>query len=106
VPSAEPRPSSERIEANSDAKRKELGVGEGLKDIPGVTTPMLVAFGEHGIKSVIDLADCATDDLEGWNETKDGKTIRHAGILERFRVSRKDCEAIIINARIKAGWIK
>jgi hypothetical protein len=106
VPSSEPRRSSERIEANSDAKRKELGVEDGLKDIPGVTTPMLVAFGEHGIKSVTDLADCATDDLDGWNETKDGKTIRHAGILERFRVSRKDCEAMIINARIKAGWIK
>jgi hypothetical protein len=27
-------------------------------------------------------------------------------ILDRFSVSRKDCEAIIINARIKAGWIK
>jgi N utilization substance protein A len=106
VPSSEPRRSSERIETNSDAKRKELGVDDGLKDIPGVTTAMLVAFGEHGIISVIDLADCATDDLDGWNEAKDGKTIRHAGILERFRVSRKDCEAIIINARIKAGWIK
>jgi len=67
---------------------------------------MLAAFGKHGIKSIEDLADCATDDLDGWSETKDGKTIRHAGILGRFRVSRKDCEAIIINARKKAGWIK
>jgi N utilization substance protein A len=67
---------------------------------------MLVAFSEHGIKSIKDLADCATDDLDGWSESKDGKTIRHKGILDRFRVSRKDCEAIIINARIKAGWIK
>jgi hypothetical protein len=106
VPSSEPRRSSERIEANFDAKRKEPAVEDGLKDIPGVTTQMLVAFGEHGIKSIEDLADCATDDLNGWSESKDGKTIRHAGILERFRVSRKDCEAIIINARIKAGWIK
>jgi N utilization substance protein A len=101
--SAEPRRSSERI---VDAKRKELDVEDGLKDIPGVTTRMLVAFGEHGIKSIEDLADCATDDLHGWSESKDGKTIRHAGILDRFRVSREDCEAIIINARIKAGWIK
>jgi hypothetical protein len=104
--SAEPRRSSERIEANFDAKRKELGVEDGLTDVPRVTTQMLVAFGEHGIKSIEDLADCATDDLDGWSESKDGKTIRHAGILERFKVSRKDCEAIIINARIKAGWIK
>lgn len=106
VPSSEPRRSSEHIEANFDAKRKELGVEDGLKDIPGVTMQMLVALGEHGIKSIEDLADCATDDLDGWSESKDGQTIRHKGILDGFRVSRKDCEAIIINARIKAGWIK
>jgi transcription termination/antitermination protein NusA len=106
VPSSEPRRSSERIESNFDAKRKELGVEDELKDIPGVTTQMLVAFGEHGIKSIEDLADCATDDLDGWSESKDGQTIKHKGILNRFRVSRKDCEAIIMNARIKAGWIK
>ncbi|HET8667852.1 MAG TPA: hypothetical protein VFM10_07720, partial [Terriglobales bacterium] len=104
--SAGPRRSSERIEANFDAKRKELGVEDSLKNVPGVTTQMLVAFGEHGIKSIEDLADCATDDLDGWSESKDGKTIRHTGILDRFKVSREDCEAIIINARIKAGWIK
>jgi hypothetical protein len=106
VPSSEPRRSSKRIEANFDAKRKELGVEGGLKDIPGVTTPMLVAFAEHGIKTIEDLAGCATDDLDGWNEFKDGKTIRHTGILDHFRVSRQDCEAIIINARTKAGWFK
>ena len=106
VPRSEPRRSSERIGSNFDAKRKELGVEDGLEDIPGVTTRMLVAFGEHGIKSIEDLADCATDDLDGWSESKDGQTIKHKGILDRFRVSRKDCEAIIMNARIKAGWIK
>jgi len=106
VPTSEPRRSSERTGSNFDAERKELGVEEGLKDIPGVTTRMLAAFGKHGIKSIEDLADCATDDLDGWSESKDGKTIRHKGILDRFRVSRKDCEAMIISARIKAGWIK
>jgi transcription termination/antitermination protein NusA len=93
---------------NFDAKRKELGVEDSLKEVPSVTTPMFVAFGEHGIKSIEDLADCATDDLDGWSESKDGKTIRHAGILDRFKVSREDCQTLIINinARIKAGWIK
>jgi hypothetical protein len=43
--------------------------------------------------------------LDGWSESKDGKTIRHEGILDRLGLSREDCEAIIMNARIKAGWI-
>ncbi len=87
-------------------KRNELGVEDVLKDVEGVTTLMLVVFGDHGIKSLEDLAGCATDDLHGWSELKRGRKIRHAGILDGFRVSRQDCEAIIINARIKAGWIK
>ena len=106
VPNSEPRRSSERIEVSVDAKRKELRVEDGLKDIPGVTTRILIAFRKHGIKSIEDLADCATDDLNGWSESKNGQTIKHKGILDRFRVSRKDCEAMIISARIKAGWIK
>jgi N utilization substance protein A len=106
APSLEPRRSSNNVDASLDARRKEPGVEEGLKKIPGVTPRMLVAFAEHGIKSVEDLADCATDDLHGWRESKDGITIRHAGMLSRFRVSRKACEAIIMNARTKAGWFK
>jgi hypothetical protein len=106
VPSSEPGRSSGRIEADLDAKREEFGVEDGLKDIPGVTTRMLIAFEKHGIKSIEDLADCATDDLKGWSETKDGKTIRHTGILGRFKVSRQDCEAMIMTARTKAGWFK
>jgi N utilization substance protein A len=62
-------------------------------------------LGEHGIRSIEDLAGCATDDLDGWSEYKGGKTVRYAGILDSFRVTRKDCEAIIMIARIKAGWI-
>jgi len=106
VPSSEPQNLSEKIDGNFDAKRKELSVEDGLRDIPGVTTLMLVALGERGIKSIEDLADCATDDLDGWSEFKDGKTVRHTGILDHFRVSRQDCEAMIINARTKAGWFK
>ena len=106
VPSSESQNAAEQCDANFDAKVKEPGVENELKDIPGVTTLMLSALGEHGIRSVEDLADCATDDLDGWNEYKDGKTVRHTGILDRYRVSRQDCEAIIINARTKAGWFK
>ena len=94
-----------RIEAEHDEKRKELGVADELKDVPGVTTPMLVKFGENDIKSVEDLAGAATDDLVGWTERKDGETKRFPGILDGFELSREEAEAIIMQARLKAGWI-
>ncbi len=98
-------PLAEQIEASFEARRKELGVADELKDIPGVTTLMLVAFGERGIKTIDDLAGCVTDDLCGWIEDTSGTLTRHEGILHRFNVSRGECDAMILYARIKAGWI-
>ena len=94
-----------KIEAELDAKRVELGVEDALRDIPGVATAMLVRFGENGIKTVEDLAGCATDDLAGWTERKDGESKREPGILDGFEMSREDAEAIIMQARLKAGWV-
>jgi transcription termination/antitermination protein NusA len=106
VPHSEARPSaSDRTEAPLDAQRNEPGLEGNLKDVPGVTEGMLVAFGQHGITSIEDLAGCATDDLDGWSESKDGEMIRHEGILDQLSMSRQDWEAIILNARIKAGCI-
>ncbi len=93
-------------EAELDAKRKELGVEDALKDIPGITTAMLVKLGENEIKTVEDLAGCATDDLFGWSERKDSETTRYPGFLEGFDLSRDDAEALIMQARVKAGWVK
>jgi N utilization substance protein A len=94
-----------KIEAELDEKRKELGVEDTLNEIPGVTTAKMVRFGENGIKTVEDLAGCATDDLAGWTERKDGEAVRQAGILDGFDVSREEAEAMIMQARLKAGWI-
>jgi N utilization substance protein A len=94
-----------RIEAELDARRTELGVEDAVKDVPGVTTKMLVAFGENEIKTVEDLAGCATDDLVGWSERKDGENVRHAGVLDNFELSREEAEALVMQARVKAGWI-
>src|SRR5262249_28509406 len=96
----------DRQEAELDDKRKQLGVEDALKEIPGVTTAMLVKLGENGIKTVEDLAGCATDDLFGWSERKDGETIRYPGALDGFDLSRDETEALIMQARVKAGWIK
>ncbi len=94
-----------RIEAEHDERRKELGVEDEVKDIPGVTSAMLVAFGENDIKSVEDLAGSATDDLLGWTERQNGETKRFSGALEGFQISKEEAEALIMQARLKAGWI-
>jgi transcription termination/antitermination protein NusA len=94
-----------RIEAELDAKRQELGVADEVKEVPGITTAMLVKLGEGDIKTVEDLAGCATDELSGWTERKDGETIRHPGLLDGFELTRPECESIIMQARVKAGWI-
>ena len=100
----------EKIEAERDARRRELGVGDELAQVSGVTTAMLVAFGEHGIKNLEDLAEQATDDLTGWTERKRGKDagepVRHKGVLEGFEVGRKEAEEMIMSARVLAGWVK
>src|SRR2546421_4943737 len=92
-------------EAELDAKRKELGVEDALKEVPGITTPMLVQLGGEGIKTVEDLAGCATDELTGWSERKDGGTKHEPGYLDGMELSREECEAMIMQARLKAGWV-
>ncbi|MFC3695396.1 transcription termination factor NusA [Chenggangzhangella methanolivorans] len=94
-----------RIEAEHDMKRRELGVEDELKEVPGVTTAMLVAFGENDIKNVEDLAGCATDDLVGWIDRSGPEPRREAGALDGFEVSRDEAESMIMQARLKAGWI-
>jgi N utilization substance protein A len=98
----------EKLEAERDARRRELGVSDDLAKVEGVTTAMLVAFGENGIKTLEDLADCATDDLIGWTERskdKDVEPVRHKGVLDGFEVGRKEAEEMIMSARVLAGWI-
>ena len=88
------------------SRRKELGVDDDLKEIDGVTTAMLVAFGENDVKTVEDLAGCATDDLVGWTEGRGPEATRYKGALDGFDISRADAENMIMAARVKAGWIE
>ena len=54
---------------------------------------------------LIDFAGCASDDLIGWSERKDGETKRFDGTFKDFPVSREEAEDMIMQARIKACWI-
>lgn len=95
----------ERQEAELDAKRKELGVEDDLLEIEGLNLKMLVALGQNDVKSLEDFAECATDDLIGWYERKDGESVRYPGFLDGFNVSKDTAEGMILKARVKAGWI-
>ena len=77
-----------------------------MKAVPGVTAKMLVKLGENDVKTVEDLAGCATDDLVGWTERKEGaEPVKHTGFLDGIEISRDEAEAMIMQARVKAGWI-
>jgi N utilization substance protein A len=100
----------EFIEAKNkemDDKRKELGVADDVLDVEGVTSAMAVALGEAGVKSLEDLAGCATDDLLGYYEVnKEKERVRIPGALEGFNLTNEDANAIVMKARVKMGWIE
>ncbi|MBG1232810.1 transcription termination factor NusA [Aestuariivirga litoralis] len=87
-------------------KRKALGVADDLAQFEGLTPAMLVALGEKGVKTLEDFADCATDELIGWNERKNGETTKHPGALTGFEVSSSEAQDMILRARVALGWIE
>ncbi len=95
----------EAAAAEQDAKRQELGVGDAVVALASVTLPMAVALGEGGVKTLEDVAGLVPDDLRGWFETKNGERVREPGILEKFALSPEAAEALILEARVAAGWI-
>jgi N utilization substance protein A len=95
----------ERREAELDAERVKLGVDDSLKEIPGMTAAMLVALGKNDVKTMEDFAGSIPDELIGYTERNEGESTHHAGLLEGFGLTRADAEAMIMDARIRAGWI-
>jgi N utilization substance protein A len=90
-----------------DDKRRELGVSDDVLDVDGVTPAMAVALGQNEIKTLEDLAGAATDDLLGYYEVgKDKERTRIVGALEGFNLTAEDANAIIMRARVMAGWIE
>jgi N utilization substance protein A len=96
----------ERQDAAFDEKRRELGVADEVMEIEGLTPAMAVALGEGGVKTVEDVAGCATDDLLGWNETVNGERKHQTGLLESFGLGADEANAIIMAARVTAGWVE
>ena len=88
-----------------DERRRELGVEDALVEIDGLDLKMVVTLGENEVRSVEDLAGCATDDLTGWTERVDGEKKHYDGILESYGMKPETAEDLIMRARVMAGWI-
>jgi N utilization substance protein A len=94
----------ERERAELDEKRRELGVEDELLEVEGLTMKMIIALAEEGVTTIEDLAGCVADDLTGWTERVDGEKKHYDGILEGFRIKADTAEAIVAEARRRAGW--
>ncbi len=58
------------------------------------------------MKTLEDLAGLVPDDIRGYYESKDGERVREPGILDDYNLSPEDAEALIMRARVAAGWIE
>ncbi len=95
----------ERQEKELDEKRKALNVSDELLGITKLTLPMLIKLGESGIKTLEDFAGCAIHDLIGWEEKVKGKSKHFPGYLSEFKLEREDAKQMIMEARVKIGWV-
>ncbi len=97
----------EKLAAEQDAKRRELGVDDALCALDGVTGELAVRFGEAAepVRTLEDLAGLTPDDLRGWYESRDGERVREPGVLEGMNIDADVAEDLIMRARVAAGWI-
>ena len=95
----------EKLAKQQDETRKAAGVHDDVLDIEGVTLPMAVEFGKNEVLSVEDVAGLVPDDLRGYTEVKNGEKIHEEGMLESFKLTEDAATMLIMQARVKAGWI-
>jgi N utilization substance protein A len=87
--SARARAYLEEQDRKFEVRRRELGVGDSLSTIEGLTPAMLVALGEAGVRTIDDLADLSSDELINAED----------GILRSFGLDQERANAIIMAAR-------
>lgn len=95
----------EKLAQEQDDTRKAAGVQDDVLEIEGVTLPMAVEFGKNEVLTVEDVAGLVPDDLRGYTEIKNGEKVHEEGMLESFKLSEEDATMLIMQARVKAGWI-
>ena len=95
----------EKLAKEQDNTRKAAGVHDDVLEIEGVTLPMAVEFGKNEVLSVEDVAGLVPDDLRGYTEIKNGEKVHEEGMLEAFKLTEEAATMLIMQARVKAGWI-
>ncbi len=78
---------------------KELGLGDDLINLKGLTPGMLVTLGEQKILNLQDFADLASDELTGGYDMVKGEKIKIQGFLEDFALSKNEADELIMSAR-------
>ena len=97
----------EKLAAEQDARRKELGVEDSMLELEGITIGFAVKFGENDVLSVEDVAGLVPDDITGWREPgPDGKPVFQDGILKKGEMRKDEAQLLIMRARVAAGWIE
>ena len=80
-----PRNISARSKASSTPSARSSASRTRSRTCPASPRRCWSSSARGGVKSVEDLAGCATDDLVGWTERKDGESKREPGILDGYR---------------------
>jgi len=81
-------------DAQFDEERRGLGVEDDVAAIEGLSPEMLVVLGNAGIKTLDDLGDLASDELNDPEE----------GILRQYELTEDEANAVIMAAR--AHWFE
>ena len=84
---------------------KELGVEDSLINFEGLSSQMLEALAEDGVKTLDEFATCADWELAGGWTTVDGERVKDYGILEKFDVSLEEAQDLVMTARVMLGWV-
>jgi N utilization substance protein A len=82
----------DEVEQNLRAEAAELEMAEDLLAYDGLQLATIVELGRKGVKSLVDLADLAADELV--------ELVPGAGL------TNDDAGAIIMDARVRLGWIE
>ncbi|AXE65843.1 transcription termination/antitermination protein NusA [Hyphomonas sp. CACIAM 19H1] len=97
----------ERVAAENDAKRRELGVTDEVMALEGMTPSFAVKLGQEGVTTVEDVAGLVPDDITGYREPgPDGKPVWVEGILKKGEMRKDDANLFVMKARVAAGWIE